>query len=273
MDYVAEFGLFHYIDYKKFLSSLLNKNKTQRGLAKKIAEAANCQPSYLSQSLHTKVQLTQDQAHGISRFLKMDPEEREYFLTLVDYARSGSADHKDYLKQKITLIQEEQNNLNKKLKRPVPKDVESLSQYYSVWLYSYVHILTSIPEYQTLESISKKILLTQDSTFQILSFLEKINLVHREGPLWKHSGNEFHLDTKSSLVTYHHNNWRSEAVKDAQNKNTNHVHYTGVYSISKKDYPQLKDLVVETVKKFSDCASKSGTEEVVIFCCDLFYKN
>ncbi|MBL7557214.1 MAG: TIGR02147 family protein [Bdellovibrionaceae bacterium] len=273
MDSSTTINVFLFTDYKQFLKSYIDGRKNSRGLSKKMADAAQCQPSYLSQALHSKVQLTPDQAMGIAQFIQMDPDEREYFLILVDWARAHRPELKKLLHDKIKGIQNQQSDLSKKLQRPPPKNMEHLVKYYSSWVYAYVHVLTSIPEYQSVDAISKKIFMTIDETFQVLSFLESVSLVRREGTRWVYTSVELHVDAKSPLIANHHNNWRSESVKDSQfHDQENSVHFTGVYSVSKSDFPVLKELILATIKSLNSQALASGTEDLIVFCCDYFKK-
>lgn len=146
-------------------------------------------------------------------------------------------------------------------------------KYYSSSVYAYVHILTSIPEYQSVDALSKKIFMTIDETFQILSFLESVNLVRREDSRWVYTSVELHVEAKSPLIVNHHSNWRWESLKDAQFQDQeNSVHFTGVYSIAHSDFPIFKELILGTIKSFHSQAVASKPEDLVVFCCDYFKK-
>lgn len=268
-------NIFDFVDYKKFLAAIFKHNSNIRGLYKLMANASNCQPSYLSQVMRkgSKIQLTPDQAMGVSQFLLLAPKERDFFLLLVDYERASSQDLKKLLLSKIKSIQKNSLDIGNILERPKLEDQEALVKFYSSWIYSYIHILTSIPEFQSTDSISKKINLPIETTLRLLSDLENMQLVTRDNAAWKHSGKQLHIDAKSTLVGNHHNNWRQQALLDAQlNNSLETVHFSGVYSISKSDYSKIKSQLLECLKNINDSALSSGTEEVIVFCCDLFPK-
>lgn len=268
-------SIFTFTSYKKYLSNVIKRNSKIRGLYKILSEAANCQRSYLSQVMRQdgKIQLTPDQALGISRFLLHSAKERDYFLLLVDYERAASKELKELLQNKISFTQKELQDLTNLLERPKEDDHEMLIKFYSTWMYSYIHILTSISEYQSVEAIAKKSNLSVESALNILIELEDIGLVFRESGLWKHSGRQLHLDSQSALICNNHNNWRQQAILDAQLKQTiDAVHFSGVYSISKSDYAHIKTQILECLKAVNTKALSSGAEEVIVFCCDLFRK-
>ncbi|NUM56980.1 MAG: DUF4423 domain-containing protein [Bdellovibrionaceae bacterium] len=272
---IKSVNIFDFVDYKRFLASLIGVNGRRRGLYKELAMAANCQPSYLSQVMRkgSKIQLTPDQTLGIAQMLLLSPKERDYFLYLVDYERASSKELKGLLSEKIKSMQKSSLDIGNILDRPKSENQESLVKFYSSWLFSYIHILTSIPEFQSTESISQKINLPGEATLNILSELENMGLVKREKGLWLHSGRHLHVDAESTLVGNHHNNWRQQAMLDTQLKNSiESVHFSGVYSVSKSDFSKIKTLVLESLKNLNALAISSGTEEVVVFCCDLFKK-
>lgn len=268
-----DLNVFNFKDYKTYLKRFFEENKKQRGLSKRMAEAANCQPSYLSQVLSTKAQLTMDQALGAAIFLNFNSAEQDYFLLLVNYERAVTKELQQALKNKITKIQEEQSDIGKKLSRTPPVNSEAMVKYFSSWLYSYIHLLTSIEAYQTLEAIAQKVFLPKEETLNYLQELENLNLVHKDGMRWIHTGKEIHIDSKSSLITYHHQNWRSQSMINAQKgMDVDSIHFSGVYSISKKDFAPIKEKITSLLKEVNQAATQSGSEEIAIFCCDYFRK-
>lgn len=263
-------SLYNYKDYKKYLRDTISSTLNSRGLMKKWAESANCHPSYLTQALKTHVQLTQDHAVGIAESLNLSEFERDYFLLLVDHARSGTPALRKIIDKKLQEIKSKQEKVSERLRREKAQDEENLALYYSSWHYAFIHILVSIPEFQTVEKIADRIHLKKDSVMSYLRALERMGLVLNQQSLWKHSGRQLHVPEDSQLVHLHHNNWRQQAVLDSQTKAPDSVHFSGVYSISKTDFDQIKNVVLKALESINAKASESGTEEVIIFCCDLF---
>ncbi|MBN8536903.1 MAG: TIGR02147 family protein [Deltaproteobacteria bacterium] len=272
---IKTINIFSFIEYKKFLTAVFKLNNKIRGMYKMMAAAANCQASYISQVMRrgSKVQLTPEQAFGVSQFFLLSPKERDYFLLLVDLERAAPGPLKKLLTEKVKSIQSNALEIGNILERPMIENKEELVRFFSTWMYSYIHILTSIPEYQSTEAISKKVNISVDSVLSILSDLENMNYIQRENGLWKYSGKLGHIDAKSRFIGNHHNNWRQQALLDVQlNPSPESVHFTGVYSISSSDYVKIRSCVLECLKEVNSIALSSGTEEVIIFCCDFFKK-
>lgn len=266
-------NVFQYEDYKKFLTSILKENRHLRGLQKVLSDAANCQASYLSQVLKkgSKVQLTPDQAFGISNNIFLNSKERDYFLLLVDYQRASSSAYKNSILSKINILKKTSGEIAQILSRPKVESHEDLAVFYSSWIYAYVHIAISIKEYQNVENLSRKMNFSIEKTLQILSKLESMGLAIFESGLWKHSGRQLHLPAESAYICNHHNNWRQQALLDVQEqRNSESIHFSGIYSISKADYQRLQNLITEELKNINKIALNSGTEELIVFCCDFF---
>jgi len=264
--------VFGYISYKKFLRAYLQENRNIRGLSKKIAESAKCQPSYFSQALNTKIQLTIDQAYGITRFLNFSDTEKNYFLMMVEYERAVTKELAEYFLDKIKEVQKANQDIGTRLNKAQAKNIDFLATYYSNWIYIYIHILTSIPVYQKIEAIASKLNFSKELTLNFLLQLEKANLVIKEGDRWQHSGQQWHLEKDSVFIGLHHLNWRNQAVANSQLKSIDALHFSGLYTISKGDMSLLKEKILNYIKEINDTCLKSGSEEVVIFCCDLFTK-
>jgi uncharacterized protein (TIGR02147 family) len=209
-------SLFNYHDYKDFLKMKINSPEGARGYIRKLAAAASCQTSYLSTVLHSYHHLTPDHACGLCQFWNFTESETDYFLLLVDYSRCGTVILRDRLKRKIKSIQTERENLSKRLDRQsLPAAIDE-AVYYSSWVWSALHILTSINEYQSVESIANRLQLPPEYVLTCLTKLEKLELVKNVKQKWIHSSASIHIPRESPLVAIHHNNWRQKAVLHSQ---------------------------------------------------------
>ncbi len=74
--------VFLFDNYRDFLLEWLNAEKDAKGIRTRLAEAACCQPSYLSQVLSGNASLSLDQLHGVSRHLNLSADEWEYLREL-----------------------------------------------------------------------------------------------------------------------------------------------------------------------------------------------
>lgn len=256
--------------YNKIIKWKMEQNLEQWGLLSAMAEAAHCQKSHMSRVLSHKVDLTLEQARGLCTFFKLDENESEYFLTLVELARAGTPELRQRFEKRIKLMRVEQEDLSKRLKKSNLGAEEKELLFYSAWYWTAIHILATIPEYQTLKAMAKKLSLTEDFVLHCLKLLEGYGLVRKENDRWIHNSSSFHVSKKSPLVSLHHSNWRARAVLDAQNPLNENLHFTVVQSISRQDYENLKQLFLNTIDEYNKIASPSQEEELICFCLDFF---
>lgn len=261
--------IFTYTSYKNYLKDVCAERG--RGTVALLADAAGCNRTYLSQCLSSKVQLTPDHVFGISDFLNLNEDEQEFFLLLLLNERSASRHAQLKIRKKMEKLIQNDLVLSKKINQK--SDSLELSElqkmrYYSTWKYAMIHILTSIKEYQLLSSLSKKTRLSETEVSTILKDLAEMGLVSLSNGKWQHSGRNIHVPTGSLAMSQNHLNWRLKSIEDANNKNS--IHYSTLFSLSVRDIEKLKNHLLEFIDKQRDLIHKSGSEELVCFCCDLF---
>lgn len=263
-------NLYNSDNYVSYIKSRISEKKGTWGLMTEIAEACGCQKSHLSRVLQGKIELTMDQAAGLSDYFGLTNIESEYFLTLVQLARAGTKSLKQKLQSRLESIRKDQEDLSKRLTSNSIGVEEKEILYYSSWYWSAVHIIASIPEYQTTRAISQRLGLNDSFTEYILKTLLHFNLVSQVGSTWKTTTEPIHLSKKSSLIGLHHNNWRSRAVLSSQNPTHDGLHYTVVQSVSRSDFNRIKQLLLDAIEDYRNVANPSKEEEVACFCLDWF---
>ncbi|MGE3756215.1 MAG: TIGR02147 family protein [Pseudobdellovibrionaceae bacterium] len=263
-------NLYRFEDYKQVLKTKISEFKGHRGIVAKLAEAAGCQRSYLSQVLNSHVQLTPDHALGICQYLTFTEAETAFFLLLVDYARAGSRALKQRLLKQIKETQEKNSNLESKIETPIIHASESMYLYYSSWIWSALHIAVSIPELQTVPALAKHFQLPAHFIEQTLLGLKEMGLVNKSGEKWTYGTHEQHLSRRSSLISLHHRNWRDRAVTSSQTHPERNYHYTGISSASKEDFLKIYVLLVSTTEKIRKTISLSKEEELICLNIDFF---
>jgi uncharacterized protein (TIGR02147 family) len=262
---------YEFSDYKLFIKAKIEATPENRGLIGKLAEACGCQRSYFSKMLSEHVHLLPDHAFGLCEFWQMSDDEEQYFMTLLEYARSGSPRFRKRLENKLKKIKVDQENLIKRLNRPSLQDAtDDKLIYYSIWYYSAIHILISIPEFQSPFEIAKRLQLPIVIVHHTLEQLRQFDLVTKENDKWKITRADLHLAKNSPLIGLHHNNWRQRAVLDAQISGGENLHYTVVQTMSHKSFQKLKQRMLFLIDEFAKEASPSKEEEIFNFNLDFF---
>lgn len=270
MTKTAKIEIFDYSDIKTYLTHWIESQADSWGLVTKLAEAAKCQRPYLSRVLKGGATLSTSQGYGIAAYCGLTVEGTEFLLNLLEIERATSSQYRSYLESRNRQLKSRHEDLALRTQRPSIEVGADTTRYYSAWYWSAIHILSSIPEYQTEEQIAARLYLPSRLVRQILEALEQTSHVRRQGKRWVFAGLEAHLSRHSPLIFSHHNNWRQQALRDAQETNSDSMHFTVVQSISRRDFQRLRQMVANFIEEFSGVTNPSPPEDLVCFNCDLF---
>ena len=103
---------------------------------------------------------------------------------------------------------------------------------------------------------------------QMLRELVKMKVIRRDKDRYYHQSSDIYLPSYSPHSTAQHLGWRMRAVERSLLKED--IHYTNVFSVSKSDVENLRDLMVQTIEKQRKLVRESGMEAAAAFCCDFF---
>lgn len=262
--------IFNFDDYRAYLKAKVLEGKDSWGMWARLAKAAGCQATYLSQAMKGKVLLTADHIIGIANYLSLSDPEKDYLLLLLDLARAGTKPLKEYLQSKIKKIRAERDDIAKRFNQPKLEIGAKESLYYSAWFWSAIHIIVTIPEFKTSAAIANRLLIPIQLVDHALATLEFHGIVQRSGNKWNLLTSDIHIPKDSPMIGMHHSNWRQKAVNDALTPNTEGVHFTGVYSISKSDLQHLKEKILDLIEYSRKVVGPSKEEELVCMNCDFF---
>lgn len=245
------------------------RGEGNRGALSRAAEFLNCQRSFLSRIMNSKMQVTPDLAFKLCMHWRLSMNEREYFQTLVEMERAVDPSYAAHLREKLKAMKETHESLSDRSKRPEPTGSHDIL-YFSAWHWTAIHFLTSIQEFQSLESIATRLHLPEQFVRERLEQLAAWGFVNKTGNRWEYKGGEFHLPKDSPLVILHHQNWRHKAVMDAQSINGGGIHFTNVHTVSRANLPILKERVLKFISETNELLRSSNEEDCVVLLCDLF---
>lgn len=260
--------LFYYQDYKLYLQDAI-RNASVRGFQSQLADAAKCQRAYLSRVLRTEAQLTLDQAMGVTKFLNFREQETNYFLDIVSLAKTSNHDLREVLQKRLTKTREELADLKTRYETNSLVQSQMAETYYSSWHWAATHIIVSIPSYQSVAKIAKRLNLAEIQVQNTLTRLQEMGLVQEQNGKWSLLKAGLHLSRDSIMNSVNHLNWRHKAVLDSQ-ATTSGLHYTAVQSHSEALFDELKDLLLKYVDKSRALLGPSPEEELSCLCIDYF---
>lgn len=262
--------LFQYKDYKKYVNDRLDHGLKTRGVRTHLANAINCQTAYVSSVLRGDAHFTPEQGEAINTFFEHADLECDYFLILLQLQRAGTQGLKSRLQKNLNKILEARFTLNKRIDvSPVLSESDQII-YYSEWYYSAIHTLTSIPEFQTLESIATRLSLSKNTVTAALLFLKEVGLIAVSKNIYTIGPTRIHLGSDSPMISRHHNNWRMLTAQLLHKRSGTDIHYSSVVTMSHDDADKLREKILQFIANSKELIKKSKEEELFSLDLDFF---
>ncbi len=262
--------VFAFTDYKILIKKVISDNEQTRGYQSKLAAAAGCQKTYLSQVLHSEVQLTPDHAANLCGFWHLNEIESQYFLDLVNLQRSGSPELRRILQQRLDKLRQQGQQLTQNIQKPSLDKHEAQTRYYGVWYMAAIHVLASIPQFQSAPAIATHLRLTLPLVEHALAELSELSLVTFESGRWRATGRDLHLPNESLMTPIHHLSWRQRSLMRIQEGHSDGIHYTALHALSRHDARVLHSMIRDCIMQTRKVVAPSPEEVMVCFTCDYF---
>ncbi|WP_413576503.1 DUF4423 domain-containing protein [Bdellovibrio sp. HCB290] len=262
-------SIFDFRSYKAFLKA---QCEVERGALTRLAEAANTQKSYLSACLNGKGQLNLDQAFGVAEYLNLSDIEQDYLYLLIEKEKAVTPALRRRLESKAKEMVREAFRLKNQQKDAVivTERDSNIGFYYASWLATAIHTLTSVPQFQSIAGLEKRLNLNQKSIEAVISYLEKMDLIKKSGDKYRWNSSNIHLEDSSVWISSHHTNWRARAMDNIQKYDREATHYSSIQSFSEEDFEKLKKKIAYFINDFNKVADPSEPEDVYCFNIDLF---
>jgi len=273
---MATLSIYDFLNYKDYLNRAFAISGTSRGLRARLAEALNCQSAFVSKVLNGDTHFSTEHAIQISEFLGHSPDEEHYFLLLVQLGKSGSRKLETYFSKQIESIRKERREVKKRLKseESQPMTLEEKSIYYSSWIYGAIHVMVSIAGMDTKDAIARAFHLSPTEASRYLEFLVSTGILVEKSGRYK-VGTRFLLLGQSSptdiaLLSKHHTNWRIRAIHSLDRNASDELHYSGQFSLSRKDIETVRELLLKSLEKVDAIIAPSAEEQAFCLGLDFF---
>lgn len=167
----------------------------------KIASEIRIQKSYLSKVMKSEANLNKDQAYELSLLMSLDEVQRDYLFLLIDYHKAGNAKLKKVLKTKIDQIQNKNTQTKNYLSKNAFEETSSeFQKYYLKTEMQLVHLSLALKKYQKdPELLQNELALSKNDFQNILSTLEKLQLIEFHKDQIKLTQSNLHLNSESPL--------------------------------------------------------------------------
>lgn len=263
--------IYEFTDYQKYLEKFIQRLPGGgRGFKSKMADVLNCKTSYISLVFKGEADLSLEQAFTLNTLLNHGESESKYFLLLVQLARAGTKDLKQHLKNEVLKTQGENLRLKNRLGVNSIEKKEDEFKYFSSSEYALVHILTTIPQYQTKEAMLSKLRVSPKRLEVVLKYLLDLGLITYSAGKYKPGTQRIHLPDDASSISTHHTNWRIQAIKGCQSPTEDDLHYSSVVSLSRSDVAKIKSIMVSAVENSREIIKESDSEIVCSLCVDFY---
>ena len=265
-------SLFNEIDYRKFLNEHIKlQPKKGHGYKLKIAEYLCVHPTLITQILKGQKSFSIEQAFTLTVFLNFNDLERDYFLTLIEYDRSGTVPLKKFIESKLFKLRQESEKIKNRVPTYTSMSESDQAVFYSHWFYSAIRLSCGLEDSVTKESISKKLNLPIELVEKVLEFLVSRGLVVQKNDVEFSKGpNSTFLPDSSPLISRHHMNWRQKAIEKHPRLEKYDLSFSAPLTIAKKDIPIIRKIILELIQDISSKVKDSPPESLACLNIDWF---
>lgn len=265
-------NIFNYSEYQDYLRAwIADLPQRGRGELAKIARHLEINTTLLSQIMSKSRDFSMEQTLCLGHYLGLNKLELEYFLDLVQLSKANHHLLRKHLQEKLGELRTASKKLATRIRHEKNLSDSEKAIFYSSWIYSAIHLFTSIQEKGVnLEEVTQRFDLTRSKAAEILRFLCDTNLCLE-------SKGYFSIGTQSTFVpkgsphlNRHHLNWRIKSMEKLERLEDEELMYTAQISISKNDFEKIRELAVDFIQKVNEIAKPSAAEEIVNLNLDLF---
>lgn len=259
--------IFQFTEYKAYLSEISD----ERGVRAAWADAIGCQRGYLTSVLNGPAHFSLEQAEKLSAYLSHNDHEKSYLLLLVQQARAGTETLKKYFESQLHSLREARNQIRSRYEENKNLSAEQQAEFYSAWYYIAIHLCLQLGIDQR-DLMAEKLGLDVAQVNATLEFFLRSGFAKTDAEgKWQALHPSTFLPGNSPFIIQHHTNWRLQAVRALQTPTPNDIHYSAVSTLTKKEIPLLRNLLLQTIDDFR---KKFGAEpnetEMYAFTLDLF---
>ncbi len=264
-------SLFTFRNYKAFLMAAEStKAYFHKGFRTRIAEAAQCNTSFVTHVISGPAHFSLEQAQGIVDLLQLAADEAHFFMLLVQHDRAGTEKLRDYFAHQLEALVNEKLSLKHRFEVQESLTPEEKSRYYSSWEYGAVHMLVTIPDLATAPKIAKRLDLSFSRVQLVLEHLEKMRLIDRRGKAYVITNKRLHLTQDSPLIALHHSHWRLKCLSHLSQTQESDFHYSSAITISREDSLRFRELIKGFLTDLTPKIGASKEECLYSFCVDFY---
>ncbi|MBF0363333.1 MAG: TIGR02147 family protein [Oligoflexia bacterium] len=251
--------IYDFENYKDFVNSWINaKPNNGRGIYNKIAQFLNVHSTMVSHVFKGDAHFSLEQSYSLCDYLRLNEEESDYFLRLVQYSKAATPKLKEKFSKDIASIQREKNKIVNYVKGKTALNEEQNATYYSSWFYSAIKLLATMEKFQDIDKIAQIVDLPPSVFNHATQFLVTLGLISIEGNKLISSDFRVHLDPSSPFIWEMHQNWRIKAFDRHHKLREDELMFSAPLTIAKKDIVEVRKKILKLIEEVS--STIEGTE-------------
>ncbi len=263
-------NVFEYLSYRQYLKDHLESQGPKAGLKKRAAEYLVVHTTFISQVVLDKADLSLDQGERMNGFLNHSDEEGNFFLDLIIFERASDPKLKKRFENKIKSKHAEHFQISKRLEKTKSLAAADEEKFYSSHIYGLLHVLASIPENRTRETLAAAIGVSSVVANEAINFLIRIGILQMVKNQIMPGEQHIHLSGQSKSIWRYHANWRLATLQHFGFGEESDLHYSLAFSCSKQDATKLKESLMAQLKAMSKTIGTSKEENAYVYCFDFF---
>lgn len=263
-------SIFQFQSYRAYLKERLESLGPKSGLKRKASESLGVHTTFISQVVLGKADLSLDQGERMNSFLKHSEAESEFFIDLIILERAIDPQLKRRFESKIKKWRSESSEIKSRIKPTFEISEQDQEKFYSSHLYGLIHVLVSLPKYQSRKSLLAATGFPIETVEEAIEFMVRIGVLKVLKDKLLPGEKHVHLGRESKLIRQHHANWRMATIQNINFSKPEDLHYSLTFSCSEKDASKIRESLLEHLKSMTQLIEKSPEEKAYVFCLDLF---
>jgi uncharacterized protein (TIGR02147 family) len=262
-------SIFEHKSFRDYIEERLKCDDFGRGGKAKLAAYLECQPSFISQVLKGKNNLSLEQGYKINSLFSHSHLEKDYFINLLEHDRAGSLELRKYFEMKLEDIKEKAKLIENHIEFEHLSEEDTIA-YYDNWNHVLAHQLINIPKYQTVNALRQKLNIDDDDLKKTLSFLSSCNLIDQDevGNL-KMGTSRLHIRKGSPLADFANKTARLHNIQNLKRKDASSLNYGAYMTLSKKNYLEFKQRFVNLISELHNSLDEDEPETVCSIIIDM----
>ncbi len=244
--------------YREFIKNWISvQPRSGHGLLAAISVQLRISRSLVSAILSGKRNLTIEQALNLAQFMKLQPNECDYFIVLVEVERAGTAALRSYWQKKAQIISKKILSVKSQVQFDQELSFEEQVEYYSNINYSLLRILSTIDGGLSYDEINENIRNRISNIDSILEFLMRNKLIEKKNETYFATSKAIHLDKESANYSKYHSNLRILQLSNFDRTNEENIAFSSVCTLSEADFLKIREMILDFVKKVNPLVADS----------------